>query len=225
MPTSNGVTAWSWSRYKLYKDCPAAFKYDAIDHRPRGPAPPPVARGDAIHVKAEGFAKRETTELPRELRYFEKQFKELIKLNPIVEKGWAFRRDWSYIDRPGEWYGPDVWLRVKTDVSIVYPDNTGEVIDHKTGKMYAENEEQVGLFALAGFNRFPKLTHITARLWYLDLGEEVIEEYDAADIPTLRKKWERNIKPMFNDRRFPPRPSWRCGRCTHSRANGGPCKF
>lgn len=219
------VTSWSWSRYKAHKDCPAAFKYDVIDKLPRGPSPPAMVRGETIHLIAEKYAKGgKPKPVTHELAKFEKQFKEITQLNPIIETGWGFKRDWSYIGRES-WYGDDVWLRVKTDVSIIYGDATADIIDHKTGKIYEDNADQVGLFALAGFKRFPKLKHITARLWYLDSGDEIIEEYDVGQVPALTTKWERKIRPMFADRRFPPRPSWRCARCNFSKANGGPCKF
>lgn len=218
------VTSWSWSRYKAHKDCPAAFKYDSIDRLPRTMTSPAMDRGDAIHKKAEAYTKDETKLMPLELNRFEKQFKELKRLKPIVETGWSFRRDWSYTGRK-EWFGPDVWLRVKTDVTVLYADATAEVIDHKTGRVYEDNADQVGLFALSGFMRYPQLKHITTRLWYLDTGDELIEEYDVAQVPMLKQVWERRIRPMFADRRFPPRPSWRCRNCSFSKGNGGPCQY
>ena len=161
---------------------------------------------------------------PIPLAKFEKQFQEVRKLNPIVENGWGFRRDWTYIDHK-DWFHPDTWFRMKADLMIVYRDDTADLIDHKTGKIYGTNEEQVELFAMSGFMRFPKLKHVTARLWYLDSGEELISEYSAKQVPAIQKKWERKIQPMFKDRRFAPLSSWRCANCAFSKAHGGPCKF
>ena len=221
----NTIEAWSYSRYRAYKDCPAAFKYAHVDKRPAGPGSPAMQRGEQIHLLAEKYAKKLMPKtVPAPLARFEKQFLEVRALNPIVENGWGFRRDWSFIDRP-DWFGPDVWFRMKADLMINYRDDTADLIDHKTGKMYGTNEEQVELFALSGFKRFPHIKHITTRLWYLDSGEEIISEYSARQVPAIQKKWEQKIKPMFADRRFAPLPSWRCGTCAFSKAHGGPCKF
>jgi hypothetical protein len=186
--------------------------------------PPAMQRGDTIHLLAEKYAKGVLKAVPAELARFDAQFKEVVKLNPIVEKGWGFNRQWEYIDQP-DWFGPATWFRMKADLMIVYEDDTADLIDHKTGQMYGDNEEQVELFAVAGFNRFPHVRHITTRLWYLDLGKEVVEEFSEKQLPGLIAKWERKIKPLFNDRKFAPLPSWRCARCNWSKANGGPCKF
>jgi len=231
------VTAWSYSRYAMYKECPFKFKCKHLDKLPEeGSAA--MERGNTIHSLAENFTKgvwdpnwdaaRREPIVPPELRNFAAQFIQLRELKAVVEQEWGFRRDWSHTGRPG-WFGQDVWFRAKTDVHVLYDDDTLDMVDHKTGKKYQTNEDQVELFALAGFKRYPNVTEVTTRLWYLDIADhnenEVIRVYTRKDAANIQKDWEKRVKPMFNDRKFPPKPSGRCGWCSFSKMKGGPCKF
>lgn len=233
------VTAWSYSRYGDYAQCPLKFKLKHIDRVP-DEASPAMARGNAIHKMAEDFVglrgdvvgtggKRVPGPVPPELKNFAASFLELQTMNTFVEQTWGFKRDWSWTGRSG-WFGEDVWLRAKVDVGVLYDDNSAEVIDHKTGKKYETNEDQIELFASTAFMRFPNVEHVTARLWYLDIEDpkqnEVIKEYDRKDFERIKRDWEKRIKPMFADRKFPARPSQRCGWCAYSARKGGNhCKY
>lgn len=226
------VTAWSYSRWADYEQCPLRFKFKHID-RLFDPGGPAMERGTVIHKMAENHvaapATRAGRAVPPELRHFAKQFAELRELKPLVEQNWGFKNDWSWIGRSG-WFGDDVWFRAKADVATVYEDHTADVIDHKTGRKYGSNEEQVGLMALAVFKRFAGVQHVTARLWYLDIDpakeeNELIFEYTAKDAAAIQKDWTKRVVPMFLDRKFPPRPNDKCHWCAFSRNSGGPCKF
>src|ERR1700722_6270359 len=120
------ITAWSYSRYQAYTECPAKAKYKFIDKLPEPPAPA-MDRGTAIHKMAENYAKGVSKKIPEELKNFTQKFTKLKKAKPIVEQEWAFDKMW----KPTDWFGPQAWLRVKMDAS--YKDqNTLYVIDHKT---------------------------------------------------------------------------------------------
>lgn len=220
------VTAWSYSRWSDYDQCPAKFKYKHIDRLP-DPGSPAMQRGNVIHKLAENFViAKGKPKLPEELKHFSEEFHELRGLKPMVEQAWGFRNDWDYIGRPG-WFGDDVWFRAKADVFVVYEDKTADLIDHKTGKKYETNKDQMELFTLAGFRRVPDLEKITTRLWYLDqpTDNEVVMEYTAKDAALIQRDWTKRVVPMFVDRKFAPRPNSKCGWCSYSKGKGGPCKF
>lgn len=219
------ITAWSYSRYADYQQCPFRFKLKYIDKRP-DPGSVHMQRGNDIHKLAEDYVTGKLKTLPKELKNFDKEFKQLRSIKPEVEQQWGFRQDWSHTGRPG-WFGDDVWFRAKADVAIVYDDNTGEVIDHKTGRKYDTNEDQVELFSLAMFRRYPHLTDITTRLWYLDqtTDNEVIREYTLKDAALIQKDWTKRVVPMFVDKKFAPKPNDKCKWCVFRKANGGPCQF
>jgi hypothetical protein len=221
------VTAWSYSRWADYDQCPAKFKYKHLDRLP-APGSAAMARGNEIHKVAENYVKGKTNKVPPELKNFSAKFQQLRGLDAMVEQEWGFKKDFVYTGRKG-WFGDDVWFRAKADVFIVYEDKTGDLIDHKTGKKYETNKDQVELFTLAGFRRLPELTHITTRLWYLDIEDEdeqeVIAEYTAHDAALIQRDWNKKVIPMFSDRKFAPKPNNKCGWCDFSARKGGPCKF
>lgn len=113
-----------------------------------------------------------------------------------------------------------------SDAAIIYDDNTAEIIDHKTGKRYdGDYRPQMGLFAGGMMKKFSALTHVTTRLWYLDIGDEVIEEFTRPQALEILTTLEGNAKLMMNATRFPPQQSWKCRFCHFRNSNGGPCEY
>lgn len=218
--TVKKITSWSYSRYSLYSKCPAKAKYKFIDKMP-DPGGPAMERGNLIHKLAEDYTLGNLKKLPPELAKFKDEFTELKKSKPIVEQTWAFTKDWLKT-RWDDWQ--NCALRIKTDASCV--DGTDlYIIDHKTGKKYDDNKEQLELYAVGGALWFPKVKKIITQLWYLDSGEVVDQEFDAKDAPKLQKEWDKRVEPMLNDTRFAPKPSHECRWCPFSKSKGGPCKF
>lgn len=223
---SNGVDAWSYSRYADYKQCPLRFKLKHIDKK-KEPGSPAMQRGSDIHKEGENYlkAKKRPRAVPKSYANFKDEMTQLWGLNPLVEQQWGFTRQWS----PTGWFGSDTWLRIVADVAVAYDDNTGDLIDFKTGRKYDTNEEQVELFSAGMFIKFPEMQHVTTRLWYLDVDpkddNEVIREYTRADFENIRKDWERKIIPMFKDKKFAPTPNAKCRWCAFSKDKGGPCPF
>jgi hypothetical protein len=220
------VTAWSYSRYADYKQCPAKFKYKHIERRP-DPGSPAMNRGNVIHKAAEDYVKGTVSKIPADLLGVKEQLTFLRKAKAVAEENWGFRIDWEWIGRPG-WFGDDVWFRAKTDVRQLYEDDTLLLGDWKTGKKYFANEEQIELFALAGYRRFPFVTEVDTRLWYTDASpddNEVQRVYTTKELEAIQRDWTKKVVPMFKDKRFAPTPNDKCGWCPFSKAKGGPCKF
>jgi len=219
------ITAWSYSRYADYKQCPAKFKFKYIDKLP-DPGSPAMQRGSEIHTAAE-LVVRGAKKIPTELIGVKEQLEFLRKAKATPEENWGFRSDWEWIGREG-WFGDDVWFRAKTDVRLLYDDDTLLLGDWKTGKKYFSNEEQIELFALAGFRRFPFVTEVDTRLWYTDVDpseNEVQRVYTPKELEAIQRDWTKRVVPMFRDRRFAPTPNDKCHFCPFSKAKGGPCKF
>jgi len=215
---SNGITAWSYSRYNCYQTCPFQFKCKFIDKLPEEKSSQ-MERGLRIHKELEKFLNSEGA-LPEEAQSFSAQFSFLLQEQAFAEMQMAFTQAW----KPTGWFKKDTWLRVILDAGLIYDDNTADVIDFKTGKKYGENEEQMELFAVATFNRFPLLTEVKTRLWYLDGGDEDVVDFRAADRLKLRDKWEKKVQPLFADTMFAPRPNDKCKWCSFGKSKGGPCR-
>lgn len=215
----NPVKSWSYSAYSLYDQCPAKYKYLKIDKLPE-PRSEALIRGDLIHKEIEAYLTGVVVEIPESAKNFADLLPSLKAIDPYVEQSWGFDSKWKNA-RWNDW--KNCWLRVKTDVCIVYPDDTGEIIDHKTGKKYGENKEQLDLFALAAMHRHPEVKNWTLRLWYLDSGEEVIDERNRSTKDKMKAEWLGRIGPMFADTTFAPRPNRFCRWCHFRKSNGGPC--
>lgn len=218
------VTAWSFSRVEMYERCPFQFKCKHIDRLP-DPGSPAMERGDKIHKGTAAFLTSDAP-LPPEAHRFEQLLNELKAMPAtarFVEQQWGFTKAWQ----PTGWFGKDTWLRVVLDAGVVYEDNTADVIDHKTGKMYNHNSDQVELFAAAVFRRFPTVEHVTTRLWYFDVpeGNELVAEFDKKDVRGIMEKWNARVEPMFAETLWAPRPNDKCKWCAFSKSKGGPCRF
>lgn len=220
------VTAWSYTRYADYRRCPMFFAYKHL-LKIKEPAGPAMQRGRDIHKEGEAYltAARKPRSVPSSYVHFSDELQQLRGLNPMVEQQWGFREDWS----PTGWFDKDCWVRNVLDVGVLYDDDTADVIDWKTGKKYGSNDEQMELFGLSTFAKFPNLQQVTTRLLYLDIADpvenKVEADFFAKEVPGLKKKWEKAVRPMFADRKFPPRANSKCVFCFLSKAKGGPCRF
>lgn len=235
------VTSWSFSRYSTYKVCPLKLKLSAID-RIREPGNEAMARGAAIHTLAEKYIKGEVRSLPPELKLFKDEFKKLRtqykkKINGmVVEDNWSFTKDWTET----QWNNwAECVVRIKLDCAHHQDDETLIITDWKTGKfrpeMNEEYVEQLELYALAALLLHEHIQQVKPRLVYLDLGITYPEAgaelvFTRADIPKLKKLWEKRTKPMMNDKQFAPRANEKCKWCWYGqskKAAGGPglCKY
>ena len=216
-------TSWSFSRYNDWATCAFRAKLKHLDKlkEPEGPA---LARGSQIHKLAEDYATGRLPKLPVELKLFKEEFT-VLRANRkrlLVEQQWALNVKWE----PTGWFDRDAWVRIVIDVGSPDAKQTVlDLIDHKTGKIREVSKEQLTLYAIAGFAQMPTLKLLNAKLWYLDAGEEITEQYKPADVPALKKKWEARVKPMLADTKFKPTPNEGCRWCHFRKGNGGPCKY
>lgn len=238
------ITSWSFSRLADYTQCPLKAKLKHIE-RIKEPPNAAMQRGAEIHTAIEHYV---TGLVPARLagdsplRPILPELKRLRKkflLHPelvIVEDTWAFRADWTKTTYD-DWNGCAV--RIKLDCAELNEDGTKMIVtDWKTGKYRPEQQteyhEQLDLYALGAFLWYPELKESTPRLVYADHGliwppadKPIV--YQRAQLPLLKKKWEKRVKPMLNDTIFAPKPNNFCRWC-HYRADnkekgGGQCKF
>ena len=222
------VLAWSYSRWGDYHQCPAKFMYKHLLKLP-DPGNPAANRGTTIHGMAETYVKstKRKPKLPPELKNVAMELEHCRTMKATAEENWGFKNDWNWTGRP-DWFGNDVWFRMKADVVVAYDDDTGLVGDWKTGKRYFTNEEQVELFGAVTLMRFPEWTEVDVRLWYTDQpsnDNEVQRVYTRDEAVLIRGDWAKRVRPMFADRKFPPTPNDKCKWCPFGVTKGGPCKF
>lgn len=217
------VTAWSASRVFEYELCPAKLYFSHTQPR-REPEPgSPLAEGKRIHAEGEAFLRGKTKVVPTFYRYFEKDLRALKRAKAESEVQLAFTADWELTD----WFARDVWCRMALD-ALVLRKRTARVVDFKTGRIYAKDEEQLELYALGLFHAFPGVQKVEAELWYLKSDEQITLTITRAEQPQIQKSWEQRASRVLEAREFPPKPGppgrWPCKHCDFSRDKGGPCR-
>lgn len=212
-------TAWSYSRLAAWEECPLKAKLKLID-KLEEPDSPALQRGKEAHTLAEMYATGKLDDLPEALVEFADEFDELRRKEPLVEQQWAFNSQWQ----PTGWFDRDAWLRVICD-AVVIDGPEAIVIDHKTGKAKDQYQEQVELFALAVFSKYPDVQTVMTQLWYLDHGVLVEDEFGRDEYEKLVDKWTARTGPFFADDQFAPRPGQYCRWCHFSRAKTGKCEY
>lgn len=231
------VSSWSWSRYQIYCECPCAFKFQFIERKEK-PAGPAMARGREVHKTADAYVRAPATgkgavpkKIPDVLKNFTEEFKMLRKVKAITEDDAriGLNRSWNPVDY-FDW--TNCWLRVIIDAKYIKMIGKATkrlvIIDHKTGRVYEENKEQLDLSATAAFRAEPDVDEVEVQLWYLDQGVILPEKplvFGRDGNEKQVEKWNKRVYPMFTDKRFVPNPGQHCHRCHYRKANGGPCKY
>lgn len=252
MPTARLVqlTAWSYSRYSGYEQCPYKCKLQNIDKLKEPPSPamnegsrvhaiadvavsgrlPEINRDNNMFVKdMKAVLAMEGKKLPTELDTFEEEFKELRKARGVeTEAMWTFDKNWEVTD----WFAPNAWLRIKVDAFHHISSKTRgktynevHIIDFKTGRIDAQHEQQRSLYALGAFLLFPDIDKVRAEHWYLGPGKVARNDYKVTQLPDLKKEWLKRTEAMLHDTTFAPNPGDHCRWCWFSKAKSGPCKF
>lgn len=231
------ISSWSYSRLTDFEKCHflAWLKYDQKIPEPERPLPPGKSehandRGTRIHDACEMYVSGQTDELaPEAALYFGPQLDLLRHLYTegavSLEGEWGMNEDWSI----SEW--SQAWLRLKLDACVFLGEDEAVVIDYKTGRKFGneiKHAEQLQLYQLVTFLRYPKLNRVTAELWYLDQPEQ-----DNVSSMTFTRAQGLRFRPSFHKRGaamtscedWKPNPSiYTCQYCQYGPWNGGQCQ-
>lgn len=221
------LTAWSYSRLSAYEKCALQAKFKYIDKLPE-PTSDALERGSQDHETLAQYLRGDQDAALNAIpgwAHFGSLLNDLRSLEPQVEQQWGFNRAWE----PTGWFGKDTWFRSVLDAALVYGDDTGDVIDFKTGKPYPQDTaKQAELYAISMVRRYPALTHVTVRFWYVDpqqKGAEAVYRFSHDQAEAAMPKWEKKAERMLSDEIMAPRPGEHCKWCPFAKTKGGPCKY
>lgn len=213
---------WSFSRLKIYEECPFRIKLKYIEKIPEPEPPPeaPVHRGNRLHAEAEQFVRGDKEELSIELqRNYKDAFEELSRLfadNQVtVENECAIDRDWVYV--PG-WQEEKAWGILKMDAEVYDPKTTfGRVIDYKSGKVNWKHGEQLQFYQTVFLAKHPECSQVTTELWYLDFpAKPVAMKFTRKQGQKFIKGIKKRALKMCNDEEFKPNPNtYSCRFCPY----------
>lgn len=214
------ITAWSYSRLSGYKQCPRKFKFKNID-KLKEEGNYAMERGLLVHKKAEYFVKGKITGMPKELKSFGAELKELRKRKALTEIDLAVTSSWKPTTY-NDWN--KVWCRGYADAVDRSEIGQSTVIDYKTGKIYEESHEEQGkLMATLEMIHNEECESVDVEFFYFDQDDLLSWEYERKDLPKLKRYWKAQVKDMFNDTKFLPCEGDHCRWCYQAKSKGGQC--
>ena len=144
------------------------------------------------------------------------------KLNSLPDRG----RDGDVV-RVGKqaWLWEPSWLRLKLDALVLHDERTATVIDFKTGRKFGnevKHAEQLQLYQLVTFLRYPKLEVIFAELWYLDQDEVTSVRYLRNQGLRYKANFDRRGTALTTNTAWLPNPNvFTCKWCPYGPWEGG----
>lgn len=227
------MKSWSFSSLGDFEKC----KYYSYLKRvqkipePERPLPPGKLehandRGSRIHDHAEMFVRGKEKFIASEMNKFETEFnrlREAFKAGKVLLEGeWGMKDDWT----PAEW--KTAWLRLKLDALYFISDTEAVAIDYKTGRKFGnevKHAEQLQLYQLVTFMRYPQLELLHTELWYLDQDELTTMTYRRDQGLRFQHKWNQRAKAMMTAVDFPPNPNvFSCKYCMYGPKGSGVCE-
>jgi hypothetical protein len=213
----NPVKSISYSKYSLFNQCPKKFQYIYIEKLKEAPSEI-LERGNALHKEMEEFILYPTVPIPPCAEKF-KDYLTPIRDKLVPEEFWNAGEDF----KPLISYHPDIRFVGKVDAYCFLGDHM-VLIDWKTGKVRDKQMDQLELYAVLAFNKFPDIMSIATDMVYLDYECVVSHTFKREELPRLEALWKARIKPFVNALEFPANVTPLCGWCSFSsRHFGGPC--
>jgi hypothetical protein len=104
----------------------------------------------------------------------------------------------------------DVWVRIKLDAIVFATATEAVVIDYKSGKRWGnevKHAEQMRLYQLGAFVKYPKLKTVTVELWYTDLDDLVDQTYTRDQGLRFALGFEQRGTALTTEVDFAPNPN------------------
>lgn len=181
------LSSGSHSRLVLFEQCKfrTYLKHALRIPEPERPLPPGKTehandRGSRLHENGELFVRGKAKLAPELRKHFAQEFESLrahfLEKRVLLEDEWAMDREWEAV----KWDSPEAWLRLKLDAMVTLDGKRVVVIDYKTGRREGneiKHAEQMQLYQLVTFLRYPYVEEVTVELWYVDIDDLYSQTY------------------------------------------------
>jgi CRISPR/Cas system-associated exonuclease Cas4 (RecB family) len=197
------IPTWSISRVDLFERCKlhAYFRHGLKIPEPARPLPPGKTehandRGSRLHDNGELFARGKAKLSPELARFFAEEFEALNRRYHakgdviLLEDEWGMTHEWEAC----KWDAPEVWLRLKLDALVFLSPTEAVVIDYKSGRREGneiKHAEQMQLYQLVTFLRYPRLETVHIELWYVDIDDLHTQTYMRDQGLRFKKKFDQ----------------------------------
>ena len=228
------ITQWSISKAKIASQCMlrAQLQFGQKIPEPERPLPPGKTehandRGTRIHNEAENFVKG-SGPFGKEMEKFRPEFdslRQLFKDGMVSLEGeWAHDQGWEAVP----WRAKEAWLRLKLDAVVFLSEYEAVVIDYKSGKKFGNevnHAEQVQLYQLVTFLRYPKLETVHTELWYLDVNELTQNTFSRQQGLRFKNNFNNKGLKLTTATEFPASPNiFNCKWCPYGPGGTGHCE-
>lgn len=206
---------WSYSAWKQYSECPAQYRFQRIERRPR-PSSPAADRGIMIHQKAEGVLRGEISGVPRELSRFRKQLLAMKRLRAEPEVTLYVDHNWKPVDSFEK-----CWGIMKLDVLLVEKKiRLGTVVDFKSGRP-RDYTSQLRCYSAGVFAHYDVET-VRGEIYYTDTGVIPDPQYmTRSEGRRMQNLWTKRADEMLTDTKLRPSPGRHCKWCPY---RDNPCR-
>lgn len=226
------ISSWSHSKLVEFEKCKYRtwLLHDQRVPEPQRPLPPGKTelandRGTRIHQAAEDYVRGNRTDIIPELYKFEP---EICLLGVLYDDGlvsmegeWGLDKNWE----PTEWN--KAWHRAKVDVIVHHSPTQATVIDYKSGRKFGneiKHMEQMTLYQLNAFMRFPELESVTTELWYVDHGIVTSMTFPRHIGLKYRDKFNERGLALTDCTEWPANPNmYSCQWCEYGQWGSGHC--
>lgn len=228
------ATSWSFSKIGDFEKCKKYFwlKHEQKIPEPERPLRPGQTehandRGSRIHDNCEQYVRGDIHTLAPEAEKFFGIKIDLLRVlyefgHVELEGEWGMDEDWDVTD----W--DTAWLRLKLDVLVHVSETEAVVIDYKTGKKFGnevKHAQQLQLYALVTFLRYPELETVDAQLWYLDVNETTSQTFTRSQALRFMKSFEKRGNDIVNCTSWPANPNkFSCQWCLYGPEHSGHCE-
>jgi hypothetical protein len=99
------------------------------------------------------------------------------------------------------------WLRLKLDILVFESPTKAIAIDLKTGKKFGnelKHGEQLNLYQLVTFLRYPQLEEVTTELWYTDVDDLTRKVFTRDQGLRFQRSWDKRGNAITTAESFPP---------------------
>lgn len=206
------IKAWSVSALDLFKKCPHASFLKSVAKTKVEKDNEPAQRGIKLHTAAEDFIQDKSDRLPKEFLPIKPKMEKLKHLfeegEVEIEGDWAFDAHWNSTD----WFGENVWARIKLDVFHRQSPSSAKIIDWKSGKKFGneiKHAYQGLVYAIGAYMRYPELEYIEAEFEYIDQKDEppLKKTFTRQQAMVFLPRLEKSAEALTTATDFPPRPS------------------
>lgn len=206
------IKTWSFSAIKDFEKCPYKLWLERVERceKPNYEDNPdhPLVRGVRIHTEAEQFVKGEgpfTPSLKKFPEWFQQMREDYDDGHVYVEEKWGFDHEWAEVE----------WKERTAGIicDLLHISDEGRFarnIDYKTGKSMnneIKHQEQLQLYAVGVFMRFPSVEVVSGEMWYLDEGKTLIRKFTRNQVPHYANRWAGRGSKLINATVFPPKPN------------------